>query len=86
MSEYRITFAQSARKELEKLEATVVKRIWDVILQLSDKPRQEGVKKLKGLENHYRIRVGDYRVIYMINDSENVIDIVVVRHRRDAYR
>ena len=86
MYEYRITFARTARKELEKLEVEIVTRIWDSILQLGNEPKPEGVKKLKGVENHYRIRIGDYRAIYMINDSEKIVDIIAIRHRRDAYR
>jgi mRNA interferase RelE/StbE len=49
-------------------------------------PRPSGCHKLKGAENLWRIRVGDYRLLYAINDREKVIDIVAVRHRKDAYR
>jgi mRNA interferase RelE/StbE len=86
MSDYSLTFAQSARKVLEKLPAREVNRIFPKIEALTKEPRPEGCRKLVGELDLWRIRVGEYRVIYSINDKEQVVDIVVIRHRRDAYR
>jgi len=86
MAEYSITFARSARKELEVLDAAIVNRIFPKIESLSGNPRLHNCVKLKGGRNLWRIRVGVYRVIYAINDDKKLVDIIGVRHRRDAYR
>ncbi|MGA9059005.1 MAG: type II toxin-antitoxin system RelE/ParE family toxin [Terriglobia bacterium] len=84
--EYAITFARSARKELESLDRPLVNRIFPVIESLAQNPRPAKCKKLSGVQNRWRIRIGDYRVVYQIFDDERVVDIVAVRHRREAYR
>ena len=86
MSRYEITFARSARRELQALEAQLVARIWARIQALRGQPRPPGCRKVQGEEAVWRIRVGDYRVIYEIKDATRIIDVVAVRHRRDAYR
>lgn len=86
MADYRITFARSARKELERLASREVQRIFPKIEELRKEARPRGCRKLIGEENLWRIRIGDYRVIYAINDKDEVIDIVTVRHRSEAYR
>ncbi len=86
MPEYTITFAQSARKELEHLSANIVNRVFPKIESLARNPRPSGCHKLQGFENLWRIRIGDYRVIYQIFDDKMVVDIVAVRHRSQAYR
>ena len=86
MSRYEITFARSARRELEALEAQLVARLWARIQALRDQPRPPGCRKVQGEESVWRIRIGDYRVLYEINDASRIIDIAAVRHRRDAYR
>jgi mRNA interferase RelE/StbE len=83
---YAITFARSARKELENLDPALVDRIFPLIESLAQNPRPPKCKKLSGVQNLWRIRIGDYRVIYHIYDADKVIDIVAVRHRREAYR
>ena len=85
MAEYRIIFARSARHELEVLDPSVIRRILPKIESLSMHPRPHGSRKLTGEKNLWRIRIGDYRVIYSIFDSEQRIDITAVRHRREAY-
>lgn len=85
MAEYSVVFARSARKEIERLPASVAKRIIERIESLTSVPRPPGSLKLKGNRNLWRIRIGDYRVIYSIDDSDLLIDISAVRHRRDAY-
>lgn len=84
MADYTITFARSARKELVALDA-VVKRILSRIEALALEPNPRGCRKLHGEENLWRIRVGDYRVIYAIHHKEQIVDIIAVRHRSKAY-
>ena len=86
MVEYSIVFARSARRELERLESDSGGRIIARIEALATIPRPRGCLKLQGAENLWRIRVGDYRVIYSINDKERIVDISIVRHRSDVYR
>lgn len=85
MPEYTITFARSARKEIEALDEKIVNRIFPKIEVLSKEPRPAGCRKLTGNKNLWRIRVGDYRVVYSIDDENNIVDIIAVRHRKDAY-
>lgn len=86
MSEYSISFARSARHDLSRLDGKIVNRIFPKIEALATDPRPVGCRKLQGADNLWRIRVGDYRIIYSIVDQELVIEIVAVRHRREAYR
>ena len=86
MGDYSITFARSAKKELESLPSKAVNQIFPKIAALGEKPRPEGCKKLSGEGNLWRIRVGNYRVIYSIDDNLHVVDVIQVRHRSDAYR
>ena len=86
MAEYSITFARSARKELEALDALIVNRIFPKIESLSGNPRPHNCIKLQGSRNLWRMSIGDYRVIYTINDKTRFIDIIAVRHRRDVYK
>lgn len=81
----RITFARSARKELEKLPSSIAQRIIARIEALMTVPRPSGAVKLHGNKNLWRIGIGDYRAIYSIDDAGRVIDISAVRNRRDAY-
>ena len=85
MSDYAITFARSARKELETLDAALVNRVFKKIVALAKDPRPKGCRKLQGEKFLWRIRMGDYRVIYTINDDARLVDIIVVRHRSQAY-
>jgi len=84
--EYAITFARSARKQLEVLDRALALRIVGRIELLAVTPRPVGCVKLEGGTGLWRIRVGDYRVIYEIDDDRCRIDVSAVRHRRDAYR
>ena len=83
--EYAITFARPARKELESLDRPLVDRILPVIESLAQNPRPAKCKKLSGVQNRWRIRIGDYRVVCQIFDDDRVVDVVAVRHRREAY-
>jgi mRNA interferase RelE/StbE len=86
MADYSITFARSARKELDRLPAELAERVLQKIGALSATPRPVGVTKLKGQKNLWRLRVGDYRVVYAIDDEQKIVDVSIVRHRRDVYR
>ncbi len=82
---YTINFAPSAAKELKKLDRPVLLRLKEAIDSLADNPRPNGVKKLSGEDDLWRIRVGDYRIVYTIEDDIVLVTVVRVRHRRDAY-
>jgi mRNA interferase RelE/StbE len=86
MADYKITFSRSAAKELEALEAGAVRRIYPKIESLSQQPRPGGCRKLTGEENLWRIRIGEYRVIYNIDDDNENVNVVRVRHRSRAYK
>lgn len=81
---YDITISKTAQKQLDKLSDTIAKPIIVAILKLSSNPRPSGCKKLKGREA-YRIRQGNYRVIYDIYDKILIVDIITVAHRKDVY-
>ena len=68
-----------------KLDKKIIPVIKAAIADLADNPRPYGYKKLKG-EDAYRIRVGDYRVIYEINDDKIIVTVVMVGHRKDIYK
>jgi mRNA interferase RelE/StbE len=86
MSPYAVTFARSARRELEALDRPLVARVFKRIEALTGNPRPAGCRKLVGQVNLWRIRIGDYRLIYEVDDGKRVVDVVAVRHRSDAYR
>jgi mRNA interferase RelE/StbE len=83
---YEVEFAKGARKQLKKLSQDLQDRIQSRIDELAVEPRPDGVKKLKGETNSYRIQVGDYRVIYAIYDDVLLVTIVRVGHRSNIYR
>lgn len=86
MTQYEVTFARSARKELEALSRPLIARVLRRIEALAREPRPTGCRKLVGQGNLWRIRVGDYRVIYAVDDGALVVDVVAIRHRSDVYR
>ena len=86
MADYVVVFARSARKELQNLDPQVARRILKQIEALVPNPRPSGVVKLEGAADLWRIRVGEWRVVYRISDRDRLVDIIAVRHRSDAYR
>ena len=86
MAEYAITLARSARKDLDSLDAAIVERIFPRIVALAGESRPRGCRKIRGEKSLWRIRIGDYRVIYAVYDDRQVVDITAVRHRSAAYR
>lgn len=83
---YHLVIANSAKRDMRHLEPSLQQRVAIRLQILSDTPRPSGVKKLRDRENQWRIRVGDYRVIYEIDDDEHLIVILRIKHRREAYR
>jgi mRNA interferase RelE/StbE len=84
---YSISINPSALKELGKLPKVIAKKAEKAIDALSEEPRPIGVKKLKGTDEHlYRIRIGDYRIIYSIEDEIKIVDVLKVGHRKEIYR
>jgi mRNA interferase RelE/StbE len=86
MSLYAVSFRRSAEKDLRKLDGVTQRRVLKAVEGLAREPRPSGCRKLEGGEDAYRIRVGDYRVIYTIEDLVRVVAIERVRHRREVYR
>ncbi|MEW6237421.1 MAG: type II toxin-antitoxin system RelE/ParE family toxin [Candidatus Omnitrophota bacterium] len=83
---YRVQFDASLEHELAKIDSKTVARILSVIESLAENPRPPRCLKLKGKSNLYRVRVGNFRVIYAIEDSLNLVAILRVGDRKDAYR
>ena len=82
---YSVELKQSARKELERLPNAIIARIIVKLESLEENPRPAGCKKLKGGDDEYRIRVGEYRIVYVIDDRKVIVTITRIRHRRDVY-
>jgi len=82
---YRVFIKPSAYKELYKLEKLVIRRINEVVIKLSENPRPYGNEKLKTWDL-YRIRIGNYRIIYSINDKQHLVEINAVKDRKEIYR
>lgn len=81
---YRIEFSPAASRQLEALPRQIQIRISARIDALSTNPRPPGVKKLR-VSTLYRIRIGDYRVMYNVKDADQLIQVALVKHRREAY-
>lgn len=87
MNLYTIKFDRRVKKDLKSIQAQDIKRIKSVILELSNNPRPDGCTKLKGdKRDYYRIRVGNYRVIYSIEDEILLVLVVRVGHRQEIYK
>lgn len=84
---YLIRFKRSAEKELEKLPKPAILKISKAIDSLAENPRQNGAKKLEGQkESLWRLRTGDFLIIYSIEDVVKIIEIRKIGHRKDIYR
>ena len=84
MPKYSILVTKTAQKQLDKLSDEVVNTLLEAIMELADNPRPNGCKKLKGRDG-YRIRKGNYRVIYDVFDEILVIEVLALGHRKDIY-
>ncbi|QHG18284.1 type II toxin-antitoxin system RelE/ParE family toxin [Nostoc sp. ATCC 53789] len=83
---YEVKFSRGAKKQFRKLPIDVQQRIQTKINDLAIEPRPNGVKKLQGDDNSYRIRVGDYRVVYEIDDDVLIVTVIKVKHRSEIYK
>ena len=85
MSRYSLEIKPSAAKELDSLSDALFARIDRKIVALAENPRPHGCKKLKGYKDQWRVRVGDYRVVYTIDDTNLLVEVTRVRHRSEVY-
>lgn len=83
---YAVVFPNTAQRDLSRLQSAIVDRVEPVVLSREEAPRPEGENNSKDLRDYYRLRIGDYRIIYQINDAENLVVIARILHRREAYR
>jgi len=84
MAKYIVVLSKIAQKQLDKLSDKIAEPIFDALAGLEKDPRPQGYKKLKGRDG-YRIRVGNYRIIYDIIDKELIVDVITLGHRKDIY-
>lgn len=82
---HEVRIGRSAVKELESLAGNMIERVAAKIDSLAANPRPPGCKKLRGADDLWRVRVGDYRIIYALDVTAAVVEIRVIRHRKDAY-
>ena len=85
MAKYAVELKVSARKELERLPGKLIERIFPKLEALGEEPRPAGCKKLKGGQQEWRIRVGDYRVVYVIDDAKLRVSVTRIRNRSEVY-
>ena len=83
---YRVIVPRPVQKQLDNLPQDVRDRALKQILALKENPRPHGCVKLKGYENEYRVRIGDYRIRYEVRDAELVVLLLHCKHRKNAYR
>jgi mRNA interferase RelE/StbE len=82
---YQVVINKKAQKEIDALPSYIKGNVDEHILALGENPRPSGCIKLKGEDNLYRIRIGDYRVVYAIEDEICIVDVVKVAHRKEVY-
>jgi mRNA interferase RelE/StbE len=85
VTDYAVVVSDRATREIVDLPANVAARVYMKLATLGSQPRPHGVKKLSGGSDLWRIRVGDYRVIYSVDDRARAVDVIRVRHRSKAY-
>lgn len=82
---YRVEFTTAAARQVKKLPRPARDRVLDAIEDLGEDPRPHGSRKLVGEQTAWRIRVGDYRVIYDVHDAALIVTVVRAGHRREVY-
>ena len=82
---YTVVISRPAQKEIKALDQVVRVRVLQALRTLAVEPRPSGCRKLVGAQNRWRIRVGDYRAIYAVNDADRLVEVIAVRHRNKAY-
>ena len=86
MGSFNLQWRKSTRKDLRRISREAVSRIIAEVEKLAEEPLPHGSEKLSGSERTYRIRVGDYRVVYELLRDAKIVEIQRVRHRKDVYR
>ncbi|MDQ6911898.1 MAG: type II toxin-antitoxin system RelE/ParE family toxin [Verrucomicrobiota bacterium] len=86
MARYVVEFRRAAEKDLRRLDPVVQRRVLRAVDNLATDPRPSGCRKLQGSDNAYRVRLGDYRIVYTVDDAVLIVAIERVRHRREVYR
>lgn len=86
MASYSVRLKRSTEKDLRRIDKSRVPSIIAAIERLEDDPRPDGCRKLVGSDSSYRIRVGDYRILYLVEDAVCVVEVERVRHRKNAYK
>jgi len=83
---YSVKLKPRAERDLDKLPDPIARRIWRKLFALEAEPRPSGCKKIEGEDDAYRIRIGDYRAVYLVDDQAKLVEVVRVAHRREIYR
>ncbi len=83
---YRVILKPSAERALDKLPKQIQARVVAKTAALAETPRPSGSVKLAGQQDAYRIRVGDYRIVYEIDDQKQIVFVTIIAHRRESYR
>lgn len=86
MDDYEVILRPAAQRDLRKISEPSYGRIIAALNSLKKQRRPAGVRKLAGQENEWRLRVGDYRILYEINDDVRIVRVFRIAHRREAYR
>jgi mRNA interferase RelE/StbE len=82
---YEVIITKSAQREIRKLTNNIIKLSIETIAKLGENPRPKGSIKLEGSSNGYRVRIGNYRIIYTIEDKIRIVQVESVKHRKDVY-
>jgi mRNA interferase RelE/StbE len=83
---YRVLLERAAEKDLKSLSSKLHNQVIATLQRLAKNPRPSGCRKLTGADNDWRVRVGDYRIVYEIDDTDQNVRVNRVRHRREVYR
>ena len=86
MASFEVRWKTSAKKELRRIDRLAFPTLIEIVDKLTEEPLPVGVRKLQGSPDCYRIRVGDYRAVYRFQSKDRIVEIIRVRHRREAYR
>ncbi|MFH0924945.1 MAG: type II toxin-antitoxin system RelE/ParE family toxin [bacterium] len=86
MASFKILFKGSSAHDLRKIDKQYIPRIINAVEDLAGEPFPSQSRKLRDSESNYRLRVGDYRVIYQVDSKEKIISVYHIRHRREVYR
>jgi len=83
---YEVLLERRAERDLKRLPKEVFDRLIPHLETLSENPKPSGCRKISGAKSDWRIRIGDYRVVYEVSEEENAVKVMRIRHRKDVYR